>query len=111
MKKVTFGLILVMSAIITKAQQSDYKVVFDFTSKDTINQQTLLREMGLIKQYNPDAKVEAVIYGQGLNLVTSGVSSRSQEVAQLVSQKDVSFKVCAMSRSGSILMKASCCPE
>ena len=97
MKKVTFGLILVMSAIITKAQQSDYKVVFDFTSKDTINQQTLLREMGLIKQYNPDAKVEAVIYGQGISLVTKGVSTRAEEVARLSSQKDVSFKVCAMS--------------
>ena len=97
MKKVTFGLILVMSAIITKAQQSDYKVVFDFTSKDTINQQTLLREMGLIKQYNPDAKVEAVIYGQGIGLVTNGVSTRAEEVARLSSQKDVSFKVCAMS--------------
>ena len=97
MKKVTFGLILVMSAIISKAQQSDYKVVFDFTSKDTINQQTLLREMGLIKQYNPDAKVEAVIYGQGISLVTKGVSTRAEEVARLSSQKDVSFKVCAMS--------------
>ena len=97
MKKITFIMMFTISAIVSNAQKADYKVVFDFTSKDTINQQTLLREMSLIKQYNPDAKVEAVIYGQGLNLVTSGVSSRSEEVAQLVSQKDVSFKVCAMS--------------
>lgn len=85
-----------ISAIISKAQKADYKVIFDFTSKDTVNQQTLLREMNLIKQYNPDAKIEAVIYGQGLGLVTSGVSGRSEEVARLASQKDVSFKVCAM---------------
>ena len=97
MKKITFVLILIMSAITSNAQKADYKVVFDFTSKDTINQQTLLREMSLIKQYNPDAKLEAVIYGQGLSLVTNGVSNRAEEVARLSSLKDVSFKVCAMS--------------
>jgi intracellular sulfur oxidation DsrE/DsrF family protein len=97
MKKIIFVMMFTMSAIISTAQKADYKVVFDFTSKDTVNQQTLLREMNMIKQYNPDAKVEAVIYGQGLSLVTSGVSSRSEEVAKLASQKDVSFKVCAMS--------------
>jgi uncharacterized protein len=41
--------------------------------------------------------VEAVIYGQGVSLVTNGVSTRAEEVARLSSQKDVSFKVCAMS--------------
>lgn len=97
MKKITFALMLLMFAMISNAQNADYKVVFDFTSKDTVNQQTLLREMSLIKQYNPDAKLEAVIYGQGLSLVTNGVSNRAEEVARLSSQKDVSFKVCAMS--------------
>jgi intracellular sulfur oxidation DsrE/DsrF family protein len=97
MKKITLTLMLIMFAIISNAQKADYKVVFDFTSKDTINQQTLLREMSLIKQYNPDAKLEAVIYGQGLNLVTNGVSNRSEEIARLSSQKGVSFKVCELS--------------
>jgi intracellular sulfur oxidation DsrE/DsrF family protein len=97
MKKITLTLMLIMFAIISNAQKADYKVVFDFTSKDTINQQTLLREMSLIKQYNPDAKLEAVIYGQGLNLVTNGVSNRAEEIARLASQKDVSFKVCELS--------------
>ena len=97
MKKITLTMMLIMFAIISNAQKADYKVVFDFTSKDTINQQTLLREMSLIKQYNPDAKVEAVIYGQGLSLVTNGVSNRAEEIARLASQKDVSFKVCELS--------------
>jgi intracellular sulfur oxidation DsrE/DsrF family protein len=97
MKKITLTLMLIMFAIISNAQKADYKVVFDFTSKDTINQQTLLREMSLIKQYNPDAKLEAVIYGQGLSLVTNGVSNRAEEIARLASQKDVFFKVCELS--------------
>ena len=71
--------------------------MFDFTSKDTVSQQALLREISLIKQYNPDAKVEAVIYGQGVSLVMSGLSTHAEEVVRLSSQKDVSFKVYAMS--------------
>lgn len=97
MKKLTIGLMLIMSAIISKAQNADYKVVFDLTSKDTINQQTLLREMNLIKQYNPDAKIEAVIYGQGLGLVTNSASESADAIARLSAQKDVSFRVCALS--------------
>jgi intracellular sulfur oxidation DsrE/DsrF family protein len=85
-----------MYSIISNAQNADYKVVFDFTSKDTVNQQALLREMSLIKQYNPDAKVEAVIYGQGVSLVMSGLSTHAEGVVRLSSQKDVS-KVYAMS--------------
>ena len=80
----------------THAQNKDYKVVFDMASKDTSNQQSLLREMSLIKAGNPDAKIEAVIYGQGLGLITKDASTQSAEIQKLLSQKDVSIKVCAM---------------
>ena len=96
MKKITIILMLIMSAIISKAQNADYRVVFDFTSKDSINQQTLLREMSLIKKYNPDAKLEAVIYGQGVSLVTNDATGSADAIAMLSAQKDVSFKVCEM---------------
>ncbi|MEO6684104.1 MAG: DsrE family protein [Ginsengibacter sp.] len=97
MKKVTILILLIMCAIVSKAQNADYKVVFDFTSKDSINQQTLLREMSLIKQYNPEAKLEAVIYGQGINMVTKDATGSAEAIAMLSAQKDVSFVVCAMS--------------
>jgi hypothetical protein len=41
---------------ISQAQQKDYKVVFDLTSKDTLAHQTAIRQMGLIARTNPDAK-------------------------------------------------------
>src|SRR6187551_3219334 len=88
--------ILTSLTYFTQAQNKDYKVVFDMTSKDTLNQQSLLREMSLIKETNPDAKIEAVIYGQGLGLVTKDASTRSDEIGKLSSMKDVSFKVCAL---------------
>jgi uncharacterized protein len=81
---------------VSPAQNKDYKVVFDLTSKDSLNQQSLLREMSLIKEGNPDAKIEAVIYGQALGLVNKDVSSQSAEIQRLLSMKDVSIKVCAL---------------
>jgi intracellular sulfur oxidation DsrE/DsrF family protein len=86
-----------MYSIISNAQTAAYKVVFDFTSKDTVNQQALLREMSLIKQYNPDAKVEAVIYGQGVSLVMNAYQPMLKKLYDYLHKKDVSFKVYAMS--------------
>jgi intracellular sulfur oxidation DsrE/DsrF family protein len=87
---------LTILASFSTAQSSNYKVVFDLTSKDTLNQQSLLHEMSLIKEGNPDAKVEAVIYGQGLGLITKDASSQSAQIQKLLSMKDVSIKVCAL---------------
>jgi intracellular sulfur oxidation DsrE/DsrF family protein len=94
----------------TQAQNKDYKVVFDMTSKDTLNQQSLLREMSLIKETNPDAKIEAVIYGQGLGLVTKDGSTRPDEIGRLSSMKDVSFKVCALAMKRNKIDKSQLLP-
>ena len=102
--------ILTSLTYFTQAQNKDYKVVFDMTSKDTLNQQSLLREMSLIKETNPDAKIEAVIYGQGLGLVTKDASTRSDEIAKLSSMKDVSFKVCALAMKRNNVDKSQLLP-
>ncbi len=97
MKKVISILSMLISlTYFTYAQNKDYKVVFDMTSKDTLNHQSLLREMSLIKETNPDAKIEAVIYGQGLGLVTKDGPTQTGEIERLSSMKNVSFKVCAL---------------
>ena len=88
--------ILTSLAGFSTAQNKDYKVVFDLTSKDTLNQQSLLREMSLVKEGNPDAQLEAVIYGQGLGLIIKNASSQSAEIQRLLSMSDVSIKVCAL---------------
>ena len=81
---------------LTLAQDSKYKVVFDMTSKDTINQQSLIRQLGFIRKTNPDSKLEVVIYGQGLDLAIKGKSQQETAVNQLIADKGVSFKVCAV---------------
>ena len=78
------------------SQTKDYKVVFDLTSRDTVNQQAVIREIGLIKGANPDAKLEVVIYGQGLDMAVKGRSGQQGAVEKMIADNRASFKVCAM---------------
>lgn len=78
------------------AQSNDYRVVFDLTSRDTINQQTVVREIGLIRAANPEAQLEVVIYGQGLDLAVRGRSAQESAVQKLIADGKAKFKVCAM---------------
>jgi len=98
MRKIIFfvGLLLMGSASVIHAQTKDYKVVFDMSSKDTVNHQTVIREITLIKKANPQAKLEVVVYGQGLDLVVKDKSTKSEAIQELLKDKNVSFKVCSM---------------
>jgi uncharacterized protein len=96
MKKLIFFFITVFTGIRLSAQVADYRVVFDLTSKDSVNQQSVVREIGLIKNANPDAKLEVVVYGQGLNFVLKDKSAVPQDIQRLLGMKDVSVNVCAM---------------
>ena len=78
------------------AQTSNYKVVFDMSSRDSINQQAIVREIGLITGASPDAKLEVVIYGQGLDLAIKNHSAQQPAVEKLIATNKASFKVCAM---------------
>ena len=92
------------------SQHSDYKVVFDITSKDSSSQQAVVREVNLIKSGNPDAQLEVVIYGQALNLVIRDQSSQAAAIQQLLALKDVSFKVCAFTMKRNNIDKSMLLP-
>jgi intracellular sulfur oxidation DsrE/DsrF family protein len=76
--------------------QKDYKVVFDLTSKDSLDQKAVIRWVNEITKAEPNAQVEVVMYGQGLNMVVKGRSSVEDAINQLTPNKNVSFKVCAV---------------
>ncbi|MFL5741399.1 MAG: DsrE family protein [Flavisolibacter sp.] len=78
------------------AAQKDYKVVFDLTSKDSLDQRSVVRWLNEISGGSPDAKMEVVMYGQGLAMVVKGKSYVSDDLARLASNKNISFKVCAI---------------
>jgi intracellular sulfur oxidation DsrE/DsrF family protein len=89
------GIILLLTTVVN-AQVKNYKVVFDMSSKDTVNQQSVTREIGLIMDANPDAKLEVVIYGQGLDLAVKDHSTQQAAVQKLIAGNKATFKVCAM---------------
>ena len=66
------------------------------TSKDTINQQAVIRQVQGIKGGSPEAQLEVVIYGEGLDLILKSKSAQEAQVKQLIAEKKVQFAVCAM---------------
>jgi uncharacterized protein len=76
--------------------QKDYKVVFDLTSGDTLSQQTALRWMNEVVKAEPTAKVELVMFGKGLPLAITGRSAVAEEIAELLTHKNVNIYVCSV---------------
>jgi intracellular sulfur oxidation DsrE/DsrF family protein len=95
-KNLVFAGTILFISVFANAQVSNYKVVFDMSSRDTVNQQAIIREIGLITGATPDAKLEVVIYGQGLDLAVKDRSPQQAAVQKLIAENKASFKVCAM---------------
>jgi uncharacterized protein len=92
------------------SQKSDYKVVFDLTSKDTLDEKSVIRWLNEIAVPNPDGKFEVVMYGKGFNLVLKNNSAFSDDVTKLASNKNISFKVCAIAMKNNHVEKNDLLP-
>jgi uncharacterized protein len=78
------------------AQKKDYQVVFDLTSKDSLDEKSVIRLLTEVAIPNPDGKFEVVMYGKGWNLVLKDNNAFTEDVSRLAAYKNVSFKVCAV---------------
>ena len=98
MKQIFFLIAFVFCSVAQLfAQAKDYRVVFDITTKDTNVHKAVIRWCNEIINAEPDAKLEVVYYGQSLEMITQGKSVVASDVARLISEKKVSFAVCASS--------------
>jgi len=96
MKKINLSIsLLFIASNFLFAQRPDYKVVFDMSTRDTVSQQAVIRELALISKENPAAKLEVVIYGQAINMVTKAQSKQAEAIKGLLANSNISFKVCA----------------
>ena len=77
-------------------QPQPYKVVFDLTSQDPLDQQAVLRWIKEVSAVNPKTETEVVMYGRGLDLVVSGKTAQASGVADAIQSAHASFKVCAI---------------
>ena len=97
---------LLFSCIFVNAQKRPYNVVFDLTGNDSTIQKSVLRWVGGILKSNPDAKLEVVMYGQGIDLVVKGHAYQPEVIEKLATNSNVSFTVCEIALKNHNLTKS-----
>lgn len=76
------------------AQDRPYRVVFDLTSRDSLDQKAVMRWVTEISASNPKAELEVVMYGKGFELVMPEKSTVLTELKNAMKNPNVTFKVC-----------------
>ena len=110
MKKNIFVIFMVLFSPVFLSAQSDYKVVFDLTSNDTMNHKAVIRWTNEIIKASKDAQVEVVFYGNSLDMVQKDKSVVADDVAKLSANKNVSFKVCSVAMKAHNVDKSQLIP-
>ena len=111
MKKNIFIIsLLVLSCFFSQAQAPDYKVVFDITSKDTMDHKTVIRLLNEISKSTPDAQMEVVFYGQSLDMVVKNKSIVADAVTKYAATKNISFKICSIAMKNHNIDKSELLP-
>ncbi len=96
MNRNTVIIIMLLFSPLLSSAQSDYKVVFDLTSGDTMNHKAVIRWTNEIIKASKDAQVEVVLFGNSLDMVQKDKSVVADDVAKLAANNNVSFKVCSV---------------
>ena len=91
-------------------QPTPYKVVFDLTSSDPLDQQAVLRWIKEVSAVNPKNEMEVVMYGRGLDLVVSGKTTVAAGVAEAINASHATFSVCAIAMKNQQVEKAQLLP-
>ncbi len=97
MNRIAGMIALVLFSIGSGAAQTDsYKVVFDLTSRDSLDQKAVIRWIKEIIATHPQAQLEVVMYGKGFELVMPEKSVVIADVREAAKNPNVSFTVCAI---------------
>src|SRR5690348_2395945 len=79
---------LVLTSTLSFAQQNagaldmkKHKIVFQFADSDSVSQVRVNQQVGNVLKLWPNAEIEIVCLGAGLDLLMTGKSKASQEVA------------------------------
>jgi intracellular sulfur oxidation DsrE/DsrF family protein len=95
----------------SQSQPKPYKVVFDLTSSDPLDQQAVIRWIKEVTAVNPKTETEVVMYGRGLDLVISGKSTMAADVAKAMSDAHAKFNVCAIAMKNQQVDKSQLLPN
>jgi len=92
-------LVVVFAALslgFVRAQRQPYRVVFDLTSRDSLEQRAVLRWLKEVGTSSPSAQMEVVMYAKGFDLVMPERSPYLTDVKEAMKNPNVAFKVCAI---------------
>ncbi len=103
-------LVAVLSLGFVRAQRQPYRVVFDLTSRDTLEQKAVLRWLREVGSSSPDAQMEVVIYAKGFELVMPDRSAYIADVKEAMKSPNVTFKVCAIALRNNNVDKSQLLP-
>ena len=87
-------MVVLLAAGAVQAQDQPYRVVFDLTSRDSLDQKAVMRWVREISESRPDAQLEVVMYGKGFELVMPQRSGYIEDVRKAVTNPNVKFSVC-----------------
>src|SRR4051812_34767553 len=105
-----FGILALSTAGFVHAKPQPYRVVFDLTSRDTLEQKAVLRWVREIGTSSPDARMEVVMYGKGFELVMPEKSGFMPEVKEAMKNPNVAFRVCAIALKNNNVEKGQLLP-
>jgi intracellular sulfur oxidation DsrE/DsrF family protein len=105
------GLFALLTPGIVHAQAQPYRVVFDLTSRDTLEQKAVLRWLREVGTSSPNAQMEVVMYGKGFELVMPERSPYLVEVKDAMKNPNVKFVVCAIALKNNSIEKSQLLPE
>jgi intracellular sulfur oxidation DsrE/DsrF family protein len=90
------GFVALHSPAFVHAQAYPYRVVFDLTSRDSLEQKAVLRWLREVGTSSPNAQMEVVMYAKGFELVMPERSAYIADVKEAMKNPNVTFKVCAI---------------
>lgn len=99
------GIAVLTLGFVSRAPEP-YRVAFDLTSRDTLEQKAVLRWIKEIGSANPKAEMEVVMYGKGFELVMPERSSFVADVKEALKNPNVSFKVCEVAMKNNAIEKS-----
>lgn len=100
----------VLSLGLVQTKPPPYRVVFDLTSRDTLDQKAVLRWLNEVGTSSPNAQMEVVMYAKGFELVMPDRSMFAAQVKEAMKNPNVSFKVCAIALKNNNVDKSQLLP-
>jgi uncharacterized protein len=111
MRRILFlGMVALLNPGLIHAQRQPYRVVFDLTSRDTLEQKAVLRWLREVGTSSPEAQMEVVMYAKGFELVMPERSAYIADVREALKNPNVTFKVCAIALKNNNVEKGQLLP-